>query len=149
MRPKKIISGGQTGADRAGLEAARFLGIPTGGYCPRDCRTERGPDKTLLDFGLLPTQSGSYTQRTLLNAQLADGTVLFGDMSSSGSKQTIDHLNRLKKPFIYNPTAEELRAWIAANHITTLNVAGNRESRNPGIFQSTYQLLVGAFDGVD
>jgi hypothetical protein len=145
IRPLKIISGGQTGADRAGLEAARFLGIETGGYCPRDCRTERGPDPSLLDFGLLPTASQSYTQRTILNIKVADATVVFGELDSPGAKLTIDNVARMGKLLLKNPTAAELQLWVESNQVKVLNVAGNRESRNPGIFQSVYQTLVEAF----
>lgn len=145
IRPTKIVSGGQTGADRAGLEAGRFLGIETGGYCPKDCRTERGPDRSLLDFGLLPTASGSYTQRTLLNIQHSDATVIFGNLESSGSKQTVEHCVRLSKPHLKNPTPFELREFVRVNGIKTLNVAGNRESRNPGIFEQVYETMIEAF----
>ena len=67
---KKVISGGQTGADRAGLEAAKKAGIETGGYCPKDYLTEKGPDKSLKGFGLIETETREYTERTELNLSL-------------------------------------------------------------------------------
>lgn len=61
---EKIISGGQTGADRGGLEAARTLGIPTGGTAPRGYLTETGPDESLREFGLTESKSSAYVVRT-------------------------------------------------------------------------------------
>lgn len=126
----KVISGGQKGVDRIGLEAARSSGIETGGWAPYNFQTEDGPDLTLRDFGL--RQLGGtrgYAARTEQNVIDGDGTVLFGDMSSSGSKMTIGFCKKHSKPYIINPTAASLRDWLFANNIQTLNVAGNRASK--------------------
>ena len=74
-RPLKIISGGQTGADRGGLDAAMDLGIEHGGWCPKGRRAEDGriPDRYTLE----ETTSTDYTVRTEKNVEWADGTVVF------------------------------------------------------------------------
>jgi hypothetical protein len=132
MLLKKIISGGQTGADRAGLEIARQLGIPTGGYATRGYLTENGPDMSLKDFGLIEAQSDKYPPRTRLNAEHSDGTVWFGVLSnhadSRGYRCTKKAVDFFRRPWIENPSPRELRNWIIQNKIEVLNVAGNRFS---------------------
>jgi len=125
----KIISGGQTGVDRIGLEVGKELGIETGGVAPKGYRTEKGPDTSLKEFGLTEDASSGYTSRTLKNLKTADGTVLFGDMKSPGSKQTINNLEKNNKPYIVNPTAKDLQKFLTDNNIKVLNVAGNRGSK--------------------
>lgn len=129
VRVGKVISGGQTGADRIGLEIAKELGIATGGIAPKGYKTESGNDPSLKDFGLTESNSDSYAMRTEKNVLLSNATVLFGDMSSPGSKQTIKYLKKYKKPYIENPTQEELAEFLAVNNVSTLNVAGNRGSK--------------------
>lgn len=142
MTVTKIISGGQTGADRAGLEAARELGIPTGGYIVKGWRTERGAEPLLAEFGLVETDSTSYAYRTELNVRESDGTVIFGRINSSGSQLTYRLCQAYHKPVVCNPTGSELQAWIERYDISVLNVAGNRESVNPGIGESVKELLI-------
>ena len=125
----KIISGGQTGVDRIGLEVGKELGIETGGVAPKGYRTEKGPDISLKEFGLTEDASSGYTSRTLNNLKTADGTVLFGDMKSPGSKQTINNLKKFNKPYIVNPIAKDLQKFLTDNNIEILNVAGNRGSK--------------------
>lgn len=148
---KKIISGGQRGADRAGLEAARALGIATGGTAPKGWKVrlptgEDVGDPELAGFGLVESRSTSYAARTRQNVKNSDGTVWFGYALAPGGKVTIGHCKKLGKPCIVNPTAEELAAWVVEHGIAVLNVAGNRESSfNPDIYQTTYQTLRAAF----
>lgn len=125
----KIISGGQTGVDRIGLEVGKELNIETGGVAPKGYRTEKGPDTSLKEFGLTEDTSSGYTSRTLKNLKTADGTVLFGNMKSPGSKQTINNLEKNNKPYIVNPTAKDLQKFLTDNNIKVLNVAGNRGSK--------------------
>lgn len=125
----KVISGGQKGVDRIGLDAARNSGIQTGGFAPKNWWTEDGPDPSLKDYGLIEIAGHGYYPRTFHNVLQATGTVLFGDMNSSGSKLTIEICVSQKKPYICNPTANSLRDWIFANNIEVLNVAGNRASK--------------------
>ncbi len=152
---EKIISGGQRGADRAGLEAARALGLKTGGVAPRGWRVrlpdgQDAADPDLADFGLVPHATSSYPARTRLNVERSDGTVWFGYELAPGGKLTIGHCKKVGRPCIVNPTPEQLAAWVEANGIKTLNVAGNRESSfNPDISQRVFQALVRAFGSAE
>ncbi len=79
MTLRKIISGGQTGADMGGLLAAKELGLETGGTAPGGYKTEKGRNLDLRDiYGL--TQFGTYPQRTRINVRDSDATVIFGDI---------------------------------------------------------------------
>ncbi|KKN78687.1 hypothetical protein LCGC14_0347540 [marine sediment metagenome] len=149
MYPSKIISGGQTGADMAGLEAAAALELETGGTAPYNWMTEDGYKKPLLvSYGLVagPYDPRTYPIRTKLNVQDSDGTLLTGNSSSPGSRLTRRYCIQEGKPWTENPTPENLRAWLRINAVHILNVAGNRESRNPGIFASTVKLLLETID---
>lgn len=126
---KKVISGGQQGTDRLGLEVARELGIETGGIAPKGYRTESGSDLTLKDFGLTEDEKTTYNSRTEKNVINSDGTLLLGNMESPGSKKTIEYLVKHNKDYIINPTVLELNNFIKSNNIETLNVAGNRASK--------------------
>lgn len=128
---ERIISGGQTGIDQLGLEIARSLSIPTGGVAPKGYMTEEGPNSQLKDdYGLSEHTSASYPPRTKSNVQQSDGTVLFGELTG-GTKLTLDACQRESKPYIVNPTAEQLRAWLTEHQIKVLNIAGSKESRLP------------------
>ncbi|CAN5263474.1 putative molybdenum carrier protein [soil metagenome] len=126
-QPERIISGGQTGIDQLGLEVARSLGIPTGGLAPNGYLTENGPDDRLRDYGLTEHASASFPPRTRANVQQSDGTVIFGNVMG-GTKLTLDTCIRAGKPYLVNPTAEQLRAWLLDKQIRVLNVAGSRGS---------------------
>ena len=147
---KKIISGGQTGADRAGLEAALVLNIPTGGFCPKGYMTENGFDKSLKEFGLKQTDSYKYEERTIKNILSGDGTVIFCRTDSKkniigdGTQLTFNVALKNGKPVIINPTKKKFLKWLDENKIEILNVAGNRESQSPGIFKKTKAFLVKA-----
>lgn len=133
MKLKKIISGGQDGADRAGLEIAKELGYETGGTMPKGCRTAKGSDPSLKDFGLVEHSSPYYPPRTIENVKNADGTVWFGRKNSPGGIETFRAIAHFEKPWIANPTPQTLREFLDEYDIETLNVAGNRETTNPGI----------------
>lgn len=153
----KIISGGQTGADQAGLAAAKELGIETGGWLPKGCTTADGPRPDLLKlYGMKEHPQRGYPPRTERNVLDSDGTIMFGDYLSPGCKLTAKFCARYNKPiltvsfFTTNPHAANedcivlISNWIAENNIYTLNVAGNRESKNPGIFEFTRDVLLRA-----
>ncbi len=141
----KIISGGQTGVDTIGLEVAKKLGIETGGTMTPNFVREKGIDsysrESLEAFGLKEIskelqggKSGKdfYLPRTEQNVINSDGTVYFAvDANSAGKIATERFAKQHNKPFILNPTARQLREWIDANNIKTLNVAGNRGSKMP------------------
>jgi hypothetical protein len=138
-----IISGGQTGADRGGLEGARAAGLKTGGTAPRGYRTERGDDTSLKEFGLSEHLSRDWIPRTEANAVNSDATVWFGNTSSPGYIATKRAADKAGKPFLVNPTAERLREFSKGKG--TLNVAGNRESKNPGLQNKVASILKEAF----
>ncbi len=147
MNPNKIISGGQTGADQGGLLAGRDLGIPTGGTAPPNFMTENGTNDGLKDFGLVEGAPDAriWPRRTWKNVHDSDGTVLFGNTGSPGSRLTIRYCKTCPRPYICNPTPGELYSWVVGHNIEVLNVAGNRESTNPGICEKVRNTLVEAF----
>ena len=95
---QKIISGGQTGVDRAALDFALARGIPHGGWCPKHRRAEDGP----IDgrYQLKETPSANYVQRTEWNARDSDGTVVFsiGAILTGGSKKTVELARKHRRP---------------------------------------------------
>ena len=127
---KKIISGGQVGADLLGLEVGKELGLETGGTAPPGFITTKGKQPDLLKgYGLIEgeTDPKIYRKRTIKNVQDSDGTVIFADKPSSpGTNLTISAAKKNNKPYILNPTASELKEWMSKYNIETLNVAGNR-----------------------
>ena len=140
----KIISGGQTGVDTIGLQVAKELGIETGGTAPKGFLREEGIDnEDIRSYNLVEITDEEqeayskstkkydpYTGRTDLNVRNSDGTVYFYTSEDKrGFEATERSAIQHKKPFLPNPTAEELREWIIKNNIKTLNVAGNRGSK--------------------
>ena len=142
----KIISGGQTGIDRLGLEIGRELGLETGGTTTPGYYTENGPDISLQEFGVTEIapelQAGKkgkefYLPRTEQNVINSDGTVYFStDKDSAGRIATQRFAKAHNKPFLLNPTSQELAQWLVDNNINTLNVAGNRGSKVSPEFDS-------------
>lgn len=142
----KIISGGQTGIDRLGLEIGKELGLETGGTTTPGYYTENGPDTSLQDFGVTEIapelQAGRkgkefYLPRTEQNVINSDGTVYFStDEDSAGRIATQRFAKAHNKPFLLNPTSQELAQWLVDNNIGTLNVAGNRGSKVSPEFDS-------------
>lgn len=132
MKLKLIISGGQTGADRTGLECAKALGIKTGGTAPKGYRTEKGDDPTLKsEFGLKCDISESYPPRTKINVRDAEVTVWFGKTTSPGYWSTWGAAKSLSKPFIENPKGNLFREL--CEHHEIINITGNRASTNPQV----------------
>jgi len=127
---QKVISGGQTGIDEAALNIAHQLGYTTGGYAPKDFKTERGPNFLLrTTYGLVECESSSYPIRTKLNIQHSDLTIVFGNLNSPGSKQTITLCKQCQKPCLENPSVEEAIAYIQEHKPAIVNFAGNRMSK--------------------
>jgi hypothetical protein len=142
---KSIVSGGQTGVDRAALDVALALGLPCGGWCPRGRRAEDG--KLPERYPLRETRSAGYPQRTALNVRDSDGTlVLIRGKPDRGTALTIRLAQRYRRPFLVldlpqatGPAAA--RRWIKENRILVLNVAGPRESSQPGIHAEAVRFL--------
>ena len=142
----KIISGGQTGIDRLGLEIGKELGLETGGTTTPGYYTENGRDESLKDFGVTEIspelQAGRkgrefYLPRTEQNVLNSDGTVYFStDEDSAGRIATQRFAKQHNKPFLLNPTSQKLAQWLVDNNIDTLNVAGNRGSKVSPEFDS-------------
>lgn len=142
----RIISGGQTGADRGALSAAKDLGLQTGGWMPKGYKTEKGPRPELaVMYQVKEHTSPEYAPRTEANVKEADGTIWVGRMGSLGYHCTMRAVIKHHRPYLVNPTAAELRRWIKRYDIRTLNVAGNRESSNPAAFSDAYVLIVETF----
>lgn len=138
MKLKKIISGGQTGADRTGLEVAQELGLDTGGMAPKGYKTDEGNDPSLLHFGLQESASREYPPRTLWNVRNSDATVWFGQVSP-GYHCTKRYCNEFGKELFWNPTPKEFRRL--ADVYETLNIAGNRKSKNPVVVQQVREVM--------
>jgi hypothetical protein len=149
-----VITGGQTGADQAGWRAAVAAGIPTGGWMPMGFRTEGrldvdqlpGSDESHPEFaeqyGARSNESLEYRLRTRANLQEADAVVWFGDPLTRGGRTTLGLARLIGVPaFVVelreeNPPSEppaRLVDWIRAHAPSTVLVAGNRESKAPGI----------------
>lgn len=134
---EKIISGGQTGVDRAALDMAFELGIKSGGWCTKGRLAEDGriPDR----YPLTEARTPRYPERTRLNVRDSDGTLILkvGKLKG-GTALTAKIAGEMGKPFLIvdlelNPDPAEVRRWIQENSIHSLNIAGPRESGSPGI----------------
>jgi len=142
---RRIISGGQTGVDRAALDVAIVLGIACGGWCPKGRRAEDG--EIPLRYPLLETPKRHYAQRTEWNVRDADATlILCHGTPRGGTARTVIFAERLGRPCLI-VDLDKMRdvpailGWIGAQHIRTLNIAGPRESQSPGIYVEACALL--------
>lgn len=136
---KAVISGGQTGVDRAALDAAMSVGLPVSGWCPRGRLSEDGPIPER--YPLQETPSDDYGQRTLWNVLAGDGTLIccLGP-PAGGTALTWELAVQFRKPlFILDlnrtPPVESILHWLQESRIRVLNVAGPRESQRPGIYR--------------
>ncbi len=145
----KILSGGQTGADRAALDAAISCGLAYGGAIPADRKTEAGPLPD--DYCMEELPSDRYPDRTEKNVRDGDGTLILshGELSG-GSALTRRIAENGGKPCLHIdfyqmslPQAKERTIeWLRRYHIRILNVAGPRASSDPQIYDHTYLLIV-------
>ncbi|MCM0082463.1 putative molybdenum carrier protein [Geomonas sp. Red32] len=149
---RKIVSGGQTGVDRAGLDSAAACGLATGGYCPKGRLAEDGTIPP--EYRLTEMASPVYIVRTEKNVVESDGTLILniGEVTE-GTKATHEFALKHGRPaLIVQLDAPELTApeeaarWIEENGIVTLNVAGPRESKYPGgIYAAAFDFLEKVF----
>lgn len=144
----KIVSGGQTGVDRAALDAAIELGLEHGGWCPRGRLAEDGPIDPC--YNLAETPSQDYPQRTEWNVRDSDATlVLSRKPPSGGTAYTMEMVNKHQKPSAVAGFGDDdlarLKRWLAENRFDVLNVAGPRESSEPGIYDEARGFLVRLF----
>ena len=148
---EEIISGGQTGADRAALDTAIKLNIPHVGWCPKGRLAELGttiPKK----YSLKETATSKFSERTELNIQDSDGTlILVPELPlpitiNDGTKLTEQKAKEKNKPLLIvdlskNEDIDLIVNWIKINDIKVLNIAGPRESLSPGIYQRSLKFL--------
>lgn len=153
MKVRKVISGGQTGVDRAGLDAAIESGIEHGGYAPKGRKAEDGiiPEK----YKMKVLERGGYPARTKKNIESSDGTLVFCQgKPSTGTKLTVDYADEIEKPCLVLdldreiiPTAiETVRVWIEKEKIEVMNVAGPRLSSAPILAMMAKKILLGVFN---
>ncbi|PWU11010.1 MAG: hypothetical protein C5B50_24340 [Verrucomicrobia bacterium] len=147
----KIVSGGQTGADRAALDFAIAHGLPHGGWCPTGRVAEDGP--IVLKYQLMETPSTDSAQRTEWNVRDSDGTVIFSISPElrGGSELTAKFAGAYLKPCLHlsleahgDAAPELLRAFLNKHQLRVLNVAGSRLSEERGIELFTRQTLLAA-----
>jgi hypothetical protein len=145
---RRIVSGGQTGADRAGLDWAIEHNIPHGGYCPKGRLAEDGAIP--LRYRLTETPTKDYPARTERNARESDGTIIFtmGPELQGGSKLTAAKAERHGKPYLHvwasaprDVTVAAVRSFVATHRISVLNVAGSRGSNEPEVGAFVREIL--------
>lgn len=133
----KIISGGQTGVDRAALDVAIELSIAIGGWCTCGRKAEDGTIPA--QYQLKETPSSAYSQRTEWNVRDSDSTlVLTWGLPSGGTLMTVKCTTKLNRPLIVidmlsGPSPQQVGKWLLKNQVEVLNVAGPRESFKPGV----------------
>lgn len=151
-RPLKIVSGGQTGADRAALDWAIEHGLEHGGWCPRGRRAEDGaiPPR----YRLAETPTDRWEQRTEWNVRDSDGTVILtlAETLTGGSLTTAECARGLGRPCLHvseradgDGAAAKVRRFVSDHAIRTLNVAGPRASGEPGVGRFVRATLEAAF----
>lgn len=135
---ERIVSGGQTGVDRAALDAALVVGVPCGGWCPRGRRAADGviPDH----YPLRETRTADYAERTRCNVRDSDATLVLycGDLSG-GTLLTAEIARALDKPLLCVDLAryedwEPVLRWLEQHAVRTLNIAGPREQERWGVY---------------
>jgi hypothetical protein len=144
----KILSGGQTGVDRAALDAALDLGVSCGGYCPLGRKAEDGTVPEKYPLKTLPT--ARYRDRTLKNLLEAEATVIFFNKAMrGGTRLTAQMCRENAKQFIsidadrldQHKAADLVRNFIDTHHLCSINVAGPRKSQWPGGYDYAYRVL--------
>jgi hypothetical protein len=145
---KKIISGGQTGADQAALDVAFRLGIPYGGWIPKGRLTEEG--RLDSKYKLKEMETTNYNKRTEQNVIDSDGTLIISHGKLTGGSDYTREMALLHhRPWLHidlNKTgafqaAGKIKSWITENEIEVLNVAGSRSSKDPSIYQDTVDII--------
>lgn len=145
MTVQKIVSGGQTGVDRAALDVAQALHLDHGGWCPRGRLAE---DEHIPDvYHLQETETPDYAERTQLNVRDSDGTlILTTGAPIGGTLYTIACAVKWQKPYLVvdltqTIAPESVRQWLEDHHLAVLNVAGPRHSQSPEGYRLASQFL--------
>lgn len=148
----KIVSGGQTGVDRAALDIAIYFKISHGGWCPKGRLAEDGTIDS--QYNLIESVSSDYSERTKLNIRDSDGTLIIIPSKvtiTDGTILTVEEVKKNKKTYLIidleeiESKNEEINAWINTNNINVLNIAGPRESQYPGIYNTCLEAFNGIF----
>lgn len=155
IRIRRIISGAQTGVDRGALDAAVYLGLERGGYAPRGWSSEDGTIPERYRDGMIEL-AGGYEDRTRQNLLEAGATLILTRKSSltTGSSLTrflCKHHQRTWLVLLLSSKEQwphVIPSWLAAHRIHTLNVAGPRESKEPGIQIESRDALIAALEPV-
>jgi hypothetical protein len=157
MALRRIISGGQTGADRAALEAARAWNVPVGGWVPAGREAEDGAIPAEF-VELRETATRLPEERTRLNVQDSDGTLIISHGAlTGGSALTLEVAQQLHKPVLHIdlshvPMRGAIRAvlsWLRSNSIEQLNVAGPRASEDARAQRGTFAVVAGVLARLD
>ena len=147
----KIVSGGQTGVDRAALDVALELGIECGGWCPSGRAAEDGPIDAR--YPLRETPSPDPAQRTEWNVRDSDATLVLASAAASpGTDLAVAAARRLRRPlYTFHACSPEdvgaFRRWLQVYRVGTLNVAGPRESESLGIYAEARRILTALLGG--
>jgi hypothetical protein len=153
---RKIVSGGQTGADRAALDAALRAGIAHGGWVPRGKKAEDGRIPARYRVREMP--SFRYADRTERNVLDSDATLIVSrGPLTGGSRLTLGLARKYRRPCLHvdldaTGMAEaeaKVRSWLEENGVGTLNVAGPRASNDPGIYERVLSLLLGVLGALE
>ena len=151
-RSLKIVSGGQTGADRAALDWAIANSVPHGGWCPKGRKAEDGIIASC--YNLTETPSSEYSERTQWNVRDSDGTVIFSISEAifAGTLLTVKSAKKYEKPYIHLckklvdvDTVNRFQLFLLEFAIVNLNVAGARASDEPEAYQFVIEILDRAF----
>ena len=151
----KIISGGQTGVDRAALDVVLKRGIDSGGWCPTGRLDEFGriPDR----YPLKELENGGFTERTLQNVKDSDGTVIiYAGNLSGGTEQTVHFCVDQQRPHLLidarkistEKAAQLIANFVRENKFDVLNVAGPRQTEWPEGYEYAYRALNSFLDGL-
>jgi hypothetical protein len=151
----KIISGGQTGVDRAALDAALECGLPIGGFVPLGRWAEDGQVPSSYK-GLTECDSPDPALRTRLNVEHSDGTLILSHGKlAGGSLVTWQAARNARKPCLHidlernldDSAVEKILLWLRNGGFSDLNVAGPRASKDPVIYESAKKVLCRVFAG--
>ena len=142
---EKIISGGQTGVDRAALDVALTLAIPHGGWCAAGRQADDGPIPA--KYQLVETAHLDHTVRSEFNIKGSDGTLMIyrGELHG-GTAYAVELAKHLDRPVLtlnleQTPSVASIIDWIKNHNIKTLHIGGQREINNPGIYAQAYTLI--------
>ena len=154
LKIRKIISGGQTGADRAAFDFALEKGIEISGFVPKNRMAEDGEISQKFP-NLLETRAKNPAKRTELNVKYSDATIILSHGNlTGGSKKTLQLAEKWNKPFLHidfdKTSLEEavlkVRNWLESINCQELNIAGARASKDSKIYGKTKEFLEKLFE---